>query len=193
METVESKWRATENKITAGTFHHPLWRITNKAWGCRGLSGGHSKHQTGLESGKLYESTISSCNSLGAMSPGMASIRCLSFSLCTAASSAYKSLLSYISTDKNHNSVIFLRSHDKQPNAGGVAKWRGGVTLSENSFDCTKKSLIWFLKLVRSCLELRSPSTNFVTCTRKFVRLMITISQAQDSFIQIIVPQHPSC
>jgi len=26
------KVEATENKITAGTFHHPLWRIT-KAWG----------------------------------------------------------------------------------------------------------------------------------------------------------------
>jgi hypothetical protein len=42
-----------------------------------------------------YESTISSCNSFGATSPGMESIRWRSFSLCKAASSAYRSLLSW--------------------------------------------------------------------------------------------------
>jgi hypothetical protein len=41
-----------------------------------------------------YGSNISSCNSFGAMSPGMESIRWRSCSLCTAASSAYRSLLS---------------------------------------------------------------------------------------------------
>jgi hypothetical protein len=42
-----------------------------------------------------YGSNISSCNSFGAMSPGMESIRWRSCSLWTAASSAYRSLLSY--------------------------------------------------------------------------------------------------
>ena len=57
------------------------------------------------------------------------------------------------------------------------------VTWAENSFDCTRKSLIWFLKLGRSCFELRRPSTNLVTCPGKLVSFVMThgTTQAQCS------------
>jgi len=58
------------------------------------------------------------------------------------------------------------------------------VTCAENSFDCTRKFLIWFLKLGRSCFELRRPSTNLVTCPRNLVRFVVTHGTTQAVWLQ---------
>lgn len=57
----------------------------------------------------FYESSISSCIiSLGAINPGMLSIRCLSLSFWAAASSAYRSLLSCHQSPSIINTILFI-------------------------------------------------------------------------------------
>lgn len=62
----------------------------------------------------IYESTISSCISFGAISPGIESILCRSLSRWAAASSAYRSLLS---CRTNQDTKAILISSKSQTNS----------------------------------------------------------------------------